>query len=1045
MSPRDSNWTDLVKALLEKQNVKILISIREEDLARQNISNEQLGFPTLVPIKLSIEEAKYIYSNLIEKGVATPYPSFEQAWLGFGGKGSLLEYVFFLTQTESLKDRLVAQVSRLRAEVRGSKLEASAIKFLLASAIATSYETRVDIRSLVKATELQDPHGTLNLFENEYLIRLANDKTYIEALHPIRSKLLVDALVDPALSPWIDSALFVMPSIPEADLETFLLYSFVEHPNEFQKLFESIKTLNIKTWGAIAGIGRALLWFGIRNHVTENRATISSARAFAGGDGWLLLLQSDVGGAVEKDLAEDLLNVLGKNNPLALTNIKTLKQQMSEPTKVYRYIHEWLTHIPKDLSTPKSNSDWSAMGEVLLWTGKLGVTNNIDVSWLLKINIDSEFEDIVPLSDLTLGLFYFSYDLYLSFMSKNNQNVISLFQRKTNTIWLEQRQGNPTAHYIIPDIHLELYKYAGSYLNAESVAKTQILRNLYPDQEKYGANGYGHQNILMDLPYDESKKNIIKSGIPLRQFVSVNSTWANYADYIFRPNNWQEYASNILSVREQIVTALAKLNKNLINYFRKKKSQSLIGIGKIEPEYWESLAKINWQLTQLPKLAVDPWGITSEGTVRDNIVEGKAYTTNFVSMQEDSKNFRKSLRNYIFPLTNFFSQSHFILIFNGLIGRLPEDQHGEFFKRAESLETPFNRHNIHLSCVNFKDAHNSLKQFQHEFRSMFIDFVSHKKLGQIEKEEEDNINKSWALWYQFAHHPEKYWADSPDIRASEIITSVKNNLFNSVNSSLKNMSHNGFRASILSENYEYNGKNALWINVDISDFLDIENIFFITIDALTDAIRPVNFTDLKYFVIAALWESIVIVPTNEGNSVSDTAWVLSTASFVGDGPVIEQDKPFLYIPRPIHHEAMAYLGLKSKDASYNKVLNGIEKEVSGLFTIVNHMHCFEALAPNANEVGVQILKSYLSSLLEPLKRHIRLAEELIEKARKYAGEENTTLLSVLDECAQAIQPFEESENNEINISLGDCRMWGELLHESLKQLQIIKISGYFEH
>ena len=242
VTPRDPDWTALVKALLERPNIKILVSIREEDLARQNISNDQLGFPELVQLKLSQEEAKHIYFNLIEKGVAKPYPSFEQAWLGFGGNGSLLEYVFFLTQTESLREKLRSQVGRLRAEVRESKLEASAIKLLSAAAVATSYEARVDIKSLVKTAELNDPQGTFNLFEDEYLIRLSNDKTYIEALHPIRSKLLSEVLADPAFSPWIDSALFVMPSIPETDLETFLLYSFVENPYEFQKLFDAIKS-----------------------------------------------------------------------------------------------------------------------------------------------------------------------------------------------------------------------------------------------------------------------------------------------------------------------------------------------------------------------------------------------------------------------------------------------------------------------------------------------------------------------------------------------------------------------------------------------------------------------------------------------------------------------------------------------------------------------------------------------------------------------------------------------------------------------------------
>lgn len=1039
VTPRDPDWTALVKALLERPNIKILVSIREEDLARQNISNDQLGFPELVQLKLSQEEAKHIYFNLIEKGVAKPYPSFEQAWLGFGGNGSLLEYVFFLTQTESLREKLRSQVGRLRAEVRESKLEASAIKLLSAAAVATSYEARVDIKSLVKTAELNDPQGTFNLFEDEYLIRLSNDKTYIEALHPIRSKLLSEVLADPAFSPWIDSALFVMPSIPETDLETFLLYSFVENPYEFQKLFDAIKSLNIKTWGAVAGIGRALLWFGIRNHVIENKEVINAARLLAGNDGWSLLLQNDIGGAIEKAPVEDLLDILAKDNPTALNNAKTIRKQLSDPEPIYQYLKEWLIHTSNSLLEPNSSSNWSGMGEVLLWMGRFDIANELNLNWLLSIDIEKTFEDILPLSDLTIGLFYFSPSLYLSFININKQKITSLFQKSTKTIWLEEKQNNPTAHYIIPDAKLNSDQHTDLPLHEMSGARATILRKLFPDKEKYGTQGYGHQNILMDLPLDESCKNIIKSALPLPQFVSVNSTWANYADYIFRPDDWQEYVNNILSIREQIVTGLTTLNKTLISYFKKKKSQALVGTGKIEPEYWESLAKINWQLTKLPKLAVDPWGITSDGTLNDHKERDKN-TANYISMQDDSKSFRKSLGDYVFPFTNFVSQSHFILIFNGLIGRLPEEQHDDLYKRAEALGHPFDEHKIHLSCVNFNDAHRRLERFQHEFRMLFNGLIPHQKLYQLEKKETEKYNKAWALWYQFSHHPQKYWKDTPDIRASAIITLLKNDLLNSIKSLLNNISHDDLTVSIINECFEYQGTNALLIQVEIQGLEDMENAFINTVEALTKAVRPVNFTDLKYFVLSDLWDNFVIVPTNNGHAISNSAWVILAASFVGDNPVINEDKPYLYLPRPLAAKELIHLGIKKKETGQAKILEDLEREIGSIFAIINHMHCFEVLVPNVNKTGIEVLESYLSFLLEPLTQNIKMAGNLIEKTRENISEDDIALLVVLDECEQAIQPYEESENNKIEINLSDCRVWAELLVEALGQLQTLKMN-----
>ncbi|WP_350430999.1 hypothetical protein ABIS04_10225 [Shewanella sp. H8] len=1037
VSPRDPDWTSLVAALLERPNIKILISIREEDLARQNISNDQLGFPALVQLQLSKEEAKHIYFNLIEKGVAKPYPSFEQAWLGFSGNGSLLEYVFFLTQTKSLKGRLSSQVSRLRTEVREGKLEASAIKFLLACAVATSHEARVDIKSLVKTTDLKDPQGTFSLFENEYLIRRTADKIHIEALHPIRSKLLVEVLIDPAFSPWIESALSVLPSIPEADIETFLLYSFVEKPNEFEMLFSNLMKLKIETWGAVAGIGRALLWFGIRNHVIENRDVINSSRLLAGGDGWSLILQQDIGRAIESDPVEDLINIFGKNNPTATERIKVLRQQISAPNTVYRYLEVWLTHMPNNLLAPYSNSDWSGMGEVLLWIDRLDIANELDLSWLLKIDIESTFEDIVPLADLTIGLFSFSYDLYQSFINNNNQKIISIFQTSTQTIWLEQ-QNNPTIHYIIPAVGTDSDKYTGTYINKMSGTRATILRKLFPDKEKYGTQGYGHQNILMELPLDESHKNIVKSAIPLPQFVSVNSTWANYADYIFRPNDWLEYANNVLSVREQIVKGLTTLNKTLVAYFRKRIPRALIGTGKIDSEYWESLAKINWQLTKLPKLAVDPWGITSEGTLRYDKEQSKNIAI-FRTIQNDSTNFRKSLGDYIFPLTNFFSQSNVILVFNGLIGRLPKEQHDELYKRNESLGHIFNEHNTHLSCVNFNDASKNLKRFQHEFRSLFSDLFPHQKLHQLEKTETEKFSKAWALWYQFAHHPEKYWKDSPDIRTSSIITNLNNDLISSVKTSLSNMSDYCMSSSILSENYEYQGKNALWIKVELHDLACMENVLINTVDALTEAVRPVNFSDLKYFVLADLWDNFVIVPTNKGHAVSNSAWVVSTSCFIGSEPVINGEKLYTYLPHPIAPEALTYLEIKNTETATRESLEKLENEVGSIFGIINHIHCFGTLDSNVNETGIEILESYLKPLTESLTCHIHSAGNLIEKAREDISKDSLKICSILELCEHAIQPYEESESNQVNIFGGDCRAWAELLIEALEKLQILKM------
>ncbi|MBS4067216.1 MAG: ATP-binding protein, partial [Sulfurimonas sp.] len=147
VSPRDHEWPELVRELLDEKNIRILVTIREEDLARRISSDAELGFPRTVALDFDQNEARSIFERLAARGTARIYPTFEDAWLRFGGEGPLLEFVFCITQTDSLRDRLHHQVMRLREDVRAGTLALEELNFLRACVVATAYEARIDITS----------------------------------------------------------------------------------------------------------------------------------------------------------------------------------------------------------------------------------------------------------------------------------------------------------------------------------------------------------------------------------------------------------------------------------------------------------------------------------------------------------------------------------------------------------------------------------------------------------------------------------------------------------------------------------------------------------------------------------------------------------------------------------------------------------------------------------------------------------------------------------------------------------------------------------
>ncbi len=1037
VSPRDADWTMLVKSLMDKANVKVIVCIREEDLARQNISNEELGLPAFLPVNFAKSEAKEIYTTLVNQGIAKLFPSADQAWVTFGGEGSLLEFIYFLTQTESLEEKLRSQVKRIRNEVSSGKLEKHAINLLLGCAIATAYEARIQIGVMAKELNLNDPVGVLSLFENEYLLRRSTDKKYIEALHPIRSRILSNILVDPAFYPWEDAVQIVISSLVESDLDTFLLYSFLEHPMEFESVFQRLIKSKLKTWRGISGVCKALLWHGISQHANDNNEVITQAREFTGDSGWKFLLLPDFAKIFEVNPVDEVIDMLGKGNPEAIAKSKALKAAISSPDDVFNHLKLFLKNISYEIEQPHSDSDWHGLCEVLIWLSHLKINVSLNLSWVINLDVKKCFSTIEPLAALTLGLYLFKTDLYLQFIEKNRCVIEELFQYSTDTLWLEHLPDNPIAHYIISNDHIENSEH--SSFNDLSVRRAKLLRILFPNNEKFGAKGYGHQVHCMELPLDESEKTgILKSAIPIKQFVDVNAIWANYADFIHRSDDWVEYTNNILAIREKLTGGLVLLNNALVSYFKKNKSISIIG-WKINSKYWEGLSKTHMHVPMLPKIAVDPWGFTSEGTVhsKDEKSSNQA-TINYLSIQRQYQGYKKALGDYVSSITNFYNQSHLILMVNGLIGRLPQEQHELIFRKAEEIGQNYSKHGLHLSVVNLDDARKHLREMQLEFRKQFEGIVDLNTLKKTETKETEKFNKVWSLWFQFAHSPENHWKTSPESRALSIVNMERRSLLDKIVNSLNKLASNDLTTEILNNGYECDGKKSLWITVSASKLASLDVFFEEMVEALTDAIRPLEYRDLKYFVMTNEWEQFVIIPKVNGLTLSHLSWVIQTASFAGEQPILDEEKQWLYLPRPIEASAIKYFGLETKHASHYSGLSELEEGLAGIYGIVNHMHCFADLVPNINETGKDILTNYLTGLLPNLKEHVDSIERLCENFDNV----DEDLQCVLEECQHAALPYDMPDDNNINIQLSDCAEWATLLNEAISELQLNKWQAY---
>lgn len=1040
VAPRDDGWVNLVKSLLDIKNVKILITIRSEDLARQTIGLEELTLPALLQVNLYQEEAEYIYTHLLNKNlIIKTFPTPKQAWITFGSHGSLLEYIYFLTQTTSLKEKLSSQIKKLKEEVRQNLISAKAIKLLLGCAIATSYESRVDIALIAKKLSFTEIQETFCFFENEYLLRKSDDKRYVEALHPLRSRIITELLTDPAFSPWIDSIEILLPCLCEVDIGSFLMYSFSEYPDSFDQIsFQLLNNVKLTSWQGINSVCNALIWYGIYQHIKQNEAVIRETEKFFGKEAVNFLLLEDITGTLKE--TEYPVEVLLQIAPNITSEFKKryydLRKKLTPRRLIFTNLIIWLNSLSETPNSPQNSSEWDSFSEVLFWLGYFNISSKIDISWITNINIEDQFSSIDLLASFLNGLYTFRYDLYKAIIKKNNDIINKIFQYSTNTIYIEQLPDNLFAHYIVP-----LYKIKENrkdYLNRMTVERLKLLSKIYPDKNKFGAKGYGHftPTILNEHEeeiFDESEKSgILKQSIPLPQLVKINTIWNNYNDYSNRPKDWSDYINIIIVLREKIIQSIKKLIVALEYYFQSNQPTIILG-NTIDEKYWNSLTMIGKEIPQLPKVAVDRWGYSSEKLAQENNKNEKL-VKHYVSIQNEYKQYLSLINKYISSIGNFYNQSKSVLYINGYIGKNNSEL------RSIIIEpTKFNEldKDIRLSMINLIETTKVLNLMQSSFKKHFKPMIDIDIVEYLENEENSIFKKIIPLWYQYCFHPEKTWKESPLNQSIEIYQKEKEHLINQIITMLKNELPKKYSVTILDKNYNCESKSTLWLKANVFDINETDTIFEKIMDILFKLVNTIRYPQLKYFIFTEQWEKIIIIPMIENKTLFNLAWELPTiVFFFMDKKIITADYGKFYrILTPLDTEAINYFQLKEIKSFFYKELNEIRKQMININDIIMHFSCFLPIIDRLDDLGHKVLADYLNEQFEQLKKIILDSKKLVEHLKSKILERDFLfkhdLLDLLFICNNAIWPY---ENLNLNIMLFKTIEWSDLLQSAIASL-----------
>lgn len=755
VSPNDADWTELVRQLSVHKSIQVLVTVREEDFRRASISGVELQFAR-VDLRFDRTEAQDIYQFLTGTETPAQFLDFDDAWNRFGGEGPLMEFVYLVTQGDSLRERLSQQIRRIQDEVRAGQRSDSEVQLLRLVSTASAFEARLKLRHLVRFLGLNAPQRTFELLENEYLLRRTEDGSLVQGLHPIRSSILADILTEPVFSPWVDSASACLPFIVKQDVGSFLLYAFLRRQLEIEPLLHALDSYQPEQWVAMAGVVRALIWLGVKEYVEANQQLITEAYADAS-HAWTFMLNFDIADATPGSADSFLTSLASVLSEDRRQWIETLRNRQQDKSQVFARAAAWLSRCTREPASPQFDADWTGMAETLFWLGRLEVDYPA-ADWLSHINFDNTI-DVLPmdvLANVALGLFYGYEEGYRSWLDRNYVRLLGRFRQETQTAVWEDDGQNIRSHFLIkllpPGASLSEPQPNKNATQRpfidEAMERLWLLRRMLPDRERYGCKGYGHQLWANAAPHDDTEKNIPQENFPLQWLTSINFTFKALAEQDFRPDTWEEYAQNVFELRQTILRALQRLKQGLEVYFKRPQVTQILG-DSVDSEQWDRCQQLLKNSPYLPRCAFDEWGFVTDQTDQSATVGGDNLFKQQALALEKYKDYSKIFNEYTRTLSNFFNQSISVLIVN------PHLRDRTNLRAREVAEQSNTQGDARLSTLNLGDTWKAIPKLQQEFRRILAQFVDSIELNILEQQEQIIFRETWCAWYFFAFHPSR--------------------------------------------------------------------------------------------------------------------------------------------------------------------------------------------------------------------------------------------------------------------------------------------------
>jgi hypothetical protein len=1045
VSPKDDDWVELVGRLSKHPLLQILVAIREEDYKRAIIA-ESFKY-TDVDLTFNIDEAKLIYERAQEANMLADIMSFDDAWHSFRENGPLLEFIYLLTQTETLQQRLEGQITRLRQEVREKKLNPDELHVLRLISVASAFDARLKISDLLKLVNLPEPSLTFKNYEKEYLLRISPDGSLVTGLHPIRSKILCQLLTDQVIYPWIEIAKQVLSIMQEEDWEIFVLQAFIDNDENFQEIINIVTGLKPKSLTGLAGILRCLLWAGIKKYIEDNWELLDTAYKLFG-QGWHLFIDINFAGEEApsiKDWWKEFSYLIPEDKQIG---IEQIQQKLLPKDDAFQIALEWLNSIGELFFVPSSNRDWEALPEILYWSSRWGLSEKVK-NWVpvetfsLIVNSLS----LQNLSELFFAIYLIDKAKYFTLIDANRAIIEEKLAQEYDLFAFEEKDDVLTIHFLTyPKDNEENQSDTkiSSNIHSQTIERLQLVRLLFPNFKKYGSQGYGHQISGLGFNQDDSTKTGVDyKHLPPKWPIRINGIAIGLVHYHFRLEHWEDFFQQIINIREMIVDCLNPLIPGIARYFNRAKPQNLGEIETFTQHQWENCMKMINNPPMLPKPAVDPWGIAQPESNPNENKNIQSILPASILVQIYNK-YHETEQKFFSNLNNFMGQASHVINTNYYAGKLPENspQKNAILKylKDKDIKTELG----FLSFYNLTEAREAIFQYQTNFRQLFGHRIDKNILTSLEQRENEVFINIWHFWYFFATKPRTSCSNG----IKEIPSRVENiiqNLYRKINTAIKDVRKDYINLKIIND-MKWENSQSIYILIDINNATQIYQKIEEVIQCLRNAVDIVDPHELEYRLIDEKLKYVVFIVTIQGKMINSLVWPIRTVFTIIDHKPIEE-KLWAYIPQEIPDNLFDKLGLAKWENEDIDNANSFSASVSNLKLLLSMISKLKDM-PEKTEAGLAKLKIFMEERSYDLSKLLQLfidsSTKLLDRFNSLPEEKKPerinlcSAINILNEIYASVLPGKDSQEKEI-LDLDGVLEYVKKLQEVLGTCEMIKL------